>query len=335
VSTIVGARFDRFGFDVSDELEDEATLGTRTSGVRDAMLLSPKATLVLSPRSDWDVYLNFGLGFHSNDARGVVRGEDPVTPLTRATGGELGTRFRVPGGLDVALSGFVLDLDSEIVWVGDEGTTEARGPTRRLGAEAELRWELLPWLVADADGTWSRARFIDAPEAVSAVPLAPSLLFSGGLSALHPSGAYGRVGGVFLADRAATEDRLLTAEGFARLDATLGYRSERFELGVAVQNLFDTEWREAQFANVSRIVGETSCPPGTRAASGDSGLPLPSRRLSHRFALRSAPSWRRQSPVGEIRNSVTSSRCRRESDRRVTAAWSRLCTIIRYSMPSA
>ena len=41
-----------------------------------------------------------------------------------------------------------------------------------------------------------------------------------------------------------------------------------------------------------------------------------------------------QSPVGEMRNSAMSLRPRSDSDRRLTAVASRLCTTMRYSMPS-
>jgi outer membrane receptor protein involved in Fe transport len=265
--TIAGIRADYFGFQVDDHLEDTATQGTRTSGVRQAALMSPKASVVMTPRPELDLYLNFGLGYHSNDARGVVRNVEPVSPLTRATGYEAGARARLFERLDLAVAAFVLDLDSEIVWVGDEGTTEAKGPTRRLGGELEARLELLPWLFADADVSLTRATFTENPGNAAAVALAPTRIVSGGISARHPDGYFGRLGVFHLGDRAATEDRFFTAEGFTRLDATAGYRHPRFEVALSGQNLTNTSWREAQFANVSRLPNETSpasCPAGTR-----------------------------------------------------------------------
>jgi len=264
--SVLGLRFDYFGFDVSDNLEDLGSVGTKTSGVRQAARVNPKASLILSPLRDTEVYLNFGVGFHSNDARGVVRGTDPVTPLTRAIGYEVGARTRLLDRLDLAASFFVLDLANETVWVGDEGTTEARGPSLRLGGEVEVRLKILPWLFADADLSLTRARFTEEPAGAEAVPLAPTFLLSGGISARHPIGAYGRVGLVHIGDRPATEDRFLTVAGFTRLDAVVGFRTERFEVSLSVQNLLDTDWREAQFANVSRLANETSCPAGTRPA---------------------------------------------------------------------
>ncbi|MBF5045293.1 TonB-dependent receptor [Aggregicoccus sp. 17bor-14] len=266
---VAGLRADYFGFSVDDRLEDLGGLGTKSSGVRQASQLSPKASLVVSALPETELYLNYGDGFHSNDARGVVREPDAVTPLTRARGYEVGARTRLFDRLDLAGSLFLLDLDSELVWVGDEGGTEARGPTRRRGLEGEARLRLLSWLYADADVTVSRATYVQNAGNANAVALAPTFILQGGLSARHPSGVYGRLGALHLADRPATEDRFLTAEGFTRVDATLGYRARRFELSLAVQNLLDTPWREAQFANVSRLPSETgpeSCPAGTRPA---------------------------------------------------------------------
>jgi outer membrane receptor protein involved in Fe transport len=270
--SVTGVRADYFGFQVDDRREDLATTGTRTSGVRKAALVSPKTSVILTPASALELYLNFGMGYHSNDARGVVRSMEPVTPLTRATGYESGARLHLFERLDLAVAVFALDLDSEIVWVGDEGTTEARGPTRRLGAELEARLEILPWLFADADVSVTRARFREAPGAADAVPLAPTRVGSAGVSVRHPHGYFGRIGAFHLADRPASEDRFFTADGFTRLDATLGYRHRVFELSVSGQNVTNVAWREAQFANVSRLPSETdasSCPAGTRAVEGD------------------------------------------------------------------
>jgi outer membrane receptor protein involved in Fe transport len=270
--TVAGVRADTFVFAVDDALEDRATPDTKTSGVARGTQLSPKATVILSPLADLDLFANFGVGFHSNDARGTVRSEDPVTPLTRATGGELGARTRLFDRIDLAGSFWGLDLEGETVWVGDEGTTESRGPTRRYGAEAEVRARILPWLYADADYTWTRARFTDLPDGEDEVPLAPRTTLQGGLAVRNERGPYGRLGVVHVGDRPATEDGFITAEGFTRLDLTVGWRADAFRLDVGFANLLNAEYAEAQFANTSRLPDETSpadCPGGTRGVVED------------------------------------------------------------------
>ncbi len=260
---ILGARGDYFGFDVTDRLDSV------NSGVAQAQKISPKASLVVSVIPHTDIYVNFGYGFHSNDARGVTRDVDPATPFARALGSEVGARTQLFDRVEIAASAFLLDLESELVWVGDDGSTEARGPTRRLGVEGEARVKILPWLTADLDVTWTRATFVQNAGNGNAVALAPTLIVQGGVSARHPLGPYGRLGVLHLADRPATEDGFLTAKGFTRVDAALGFHHKRFDVALGIQNLFNTQWSEAQFANVSRLPNETSaasCPAGTRAS---------------------------------------------------------------------
>jgi outer membrane receptor protein involved in Fe transport len=273
VRAVVGGRLDAFSFRVRDALEDLGTQGTRTSGARLASQASPKASVVVGPFADTELYGNWGVGFHSNDARGVVRTVDPVTPLTRATGGEVGLRTRAVPGLTLSATLFRLDLDSELVWVGDEGTTEARGATQRQGVELEAQLKPLSWLQADAEVALSRGAFTDAPADAQAIPLAPQLVLSAGLSAVHPTGLFGRLSALHLGDRPATEDGFLVARGFTRVDATAGWRGTTFgtgwEVSVGVQNLLNATWREAQFANVSRLpdeLGADACPATTRPA---------------------------------------------------------------------
>ncbi|WP_309893471.1 TonB-dependent receptor domain-containing protein [Archangium sp.] len=252
--TVLGLRADAFSFDVkhrplfpSGELLEPGT--ERTFAV------SPKASLVLTPLPALDVYLNYGRGFHSNDARAVTRAAAAATPLARATGYEVGARTRL-GPLDVAAAAWALDLDSELVWVGDDGTTEERGATRRRGLELEVRYRLTSWLRADGDVTYSRARFVESTGAGVLVPLAPAFTYAAGLSAQHPSGVFGSVRVRGLSDRPAIEDGSIMAEGFSLVDLQAGYETKRYRMALDVRNLFNTRWRQAQFVNTSRLKDE-------------------------------------------------------------------------------
>jgi TonB family protein len=276
-----GLRTDHFNFRVDDRLEALDVDAGATSGIRGATLTSPKASIVVSPHATTDLFLNYGAGLHSNDARGVVRVVAPVTPLTRSFGYEIGARTRLlDRRLELAVALWGLDLDSEVVWIGDEGTTEAAGATRRLGLEVEGRWELRPWLFADLDVTFTDAKFREDAGAGRAIPLAPRLTAAGGLSALHPSGLRGGLRVQYVAARPATEDESLTAESMTLADAFVAYRAGSFELALSVENLLDRRTKAAQFATVSRLPGEAAtnappppgaCPSGTRAATGGEG----------------------------------------------------------------
>jgi TonB family protein len=270
---IAGLRFDYFLFNVTDRLEDRTTLGTKTSGERSQGIVLPKASLITKPLEQLELFFNFGRGFHSNDARGVVLEVDPVTPLTPALGWEIGARVVGWNRLQLSAVFFWLKLDSELVWIGDEGTTEPSGETRRYGVETQFRLQIVPWLIADLDITWVRAEFVNNPGNANAVALAPEFLLSGGLTARDArTGLSGRLGVFHIAGRPATEDRFLTAEGFVRVDASFGWDNERFGIQAQVLNLINTRWRQAQFATTGRLPGEDGpddCPSGTRPIEED------------------------------------------------------------------
>lgn len=280
VRLIVGLRADYFSFDVSDRREALATQGDASSGVRGDMLLSPKATLVISPHRVVDLFVNFGRGFHSNDARGVIRTVDPVTPLTPALGYEVGARTRLFQRLDLAASLWGLDLDSELVWVGDEGVTEDAGATRRLGCEVEARLRITDWLFADVDFTWNDARFRQNAGNGTAVALAPRFTIASGLSVMTHFGLRSSLRFTGVGPRPATEDEFLQAQGSYLLDAFVGYRWRFIEVGLSVENLTDSRYRAAQFATTSRLRSEpptsapppaSACPHGTRVQTHPDG----------------------------------------------------------------
>ncbi|HVE86662.1 MAG TPA: TonB-dependent receptor [Myxococcales bacterium] len=250
--TITGVRADAFGFDVADRLD-----GTRAGA--SAALVSPKASAVVSAARWLDLYANFGRGFHSNDARGVSRSLDPVSPLAPATGYELGARAQA-GDLDVAASAWGLDLDSESVWLGDEGTTEARPASRRLGVELEARYHLGRSVRADVDVTYTRARFLQptGEPAGTFIPLAPALTWAGGVQLHHPAGAFGTVRVEGISDRPANEAGSILAQGFTLVDLEAGWETRHFRLAVDVRNLLNAAWRQAQFASQSRLPWESS-----------------------------------------------------------------------------
>ena len=240
---IVGLRGDVFVFDVDDRSPREATDG----------IVSPKASLIVSPfinpASLWhqtDLFLNFGMGYHSNDARDAV--QPGGSGLARSTGAEIGARTRLHNRVELASSLWWLDLGSELVFVGDEGTTEQRGPTRRWGVDFEIRAEVLPWLLLDYDLTYSDPRFRITGEAI---PLAPTLLMNGGLTAYPIENFSAALRVRFLDDRAANEDRSVTARGYALIDLLVRYRWRNIEVSLDVLNLADTNWRETQFATDS------------------------------------------------------------------------------------
>ncbi len=271
----LGLRGDEFFFDVGNRLPATATDAMRIRGVTNDGLVNPKANLILSPfrkvASLWrntEFFLNFGMGYHSNDARDAVQAGGK--PLARSTGGEIGARTNLWDRLDLAAALWILDLNGELVFSGDNGTTEPRGPSRRWGIDCETRYQIFNWLYTDFDLVFADPRFRTGK--AKAIPLAPTLLMNGGLTAQFSDGFSAALRLRFLDDRPANETRTLTARGYVLLDLTFKYRWRNLEANLQVLNLTNTDWREAQFDTNSCVRREVGRDPRCPATGGGEGV---------------------------------------------------------------
>lgn len=199
--------------------------------------------------------MNFGTGFRSNDARGILA-QRTANTLPRAVGAEVGTRYST-ARITTTLALWTLDLEDELVYVADEGTTEEKGATRRIGVDVSSRLRLLDWLWGDIDLALSRGRFKDLPAGQNHIPLAPTLTSTGGLSAIHPNGVEGNLRYRFMSSRPANEDNSVRARGYTVFDAGIGYTLGAYKLSLIAENLFDVDWNEAQFDTESQLRGES------------------------------------------------------------------------------
>ena len=159
VRTMLGLRADRYRFDVRSDL------AANTGRAYDTQA-SPSFSLILAPLASTEFYVNYGQGFHSNDARGTVAAIDPASlealerapGLARSTGMELGVRTEAIPKMQTAVALYRLDFDSELTYIGDAGTTEAGEASRRYGVEFSNYWRPLKWLSLDVDAAFARAR---------------------------------------------------------------------------------------------------------------------------------------------------------------------------------
>ncbi len=252
--------------------------GNAISGTLTKSIVSPKASVIITPVTDTDIYLNYGSGFHSNDARNALTAKTNPSAagsanslLTPSLGYEIGARTHQFDRLDVATALWLLDLESELVFSGDAGAQETgangtnfvpAGPTRRWGVDFEARYQFTDWLFADYDLSWADPRFKNG----EAVPLAPTLLMNGGLTADLHNGFSAAFRMRYLGDRPAIEDRSLEANGYALFDLLGKYRWRNIEASLAFLNLTNTDWREAQFSDntctyAEVISGAQGCSP--------------------------------------------------------------------------
>jgi len=250
VRLVTGARGDIFTFDVKQHVN---TTGDNLNGTATKSRPNVKANLVVGPWAETELYANFGTGFHSNDARAVIANPQ-LEALPTARGYEFGVRSRIVPRIEVFAIYWVLDVSSELVFVGDEGTTEARGRTHRDGVEVGTKIRILDWLTFAGDFTYTgHAEFSDTH---LPIPLAPLWTTRADLTARLPFGLSSSIEMRHLSDRVADDFGHHTARGYTLFNSTTRYRYRNVEAFFTVENLTNTEWREAQFFFTSRLRGE-------------------------------------------------------------------------------
>ncbi|MDC1528705.1 TonB-dependent receptor [Gammaproteobacteria bacterium] len=154
---IGGLRGDYYDFDVT------ALNALSVAGTNSDNLFSPKIALAWQAMDDLELYANWGRGFHSNDARGVVNRIDPVPGLSRGEGRELGARLTL-GDFKFTSSYWWLDQDSELIFVGDSNSVEPKGGSERDGYELTMFWQPMRWIGVDAVYTHSNANYVNNPD---------------------------------------------------------------------------------------------------------------------------------------------------------------------------
>jgi TonB dependent receptor/Carboxypeptidase regulatory-like domain/TonB-dependent Receptor Plug Domain len=256
--TTAGLRVDGYRFDV--RAEDAVNSGTRRSG-----LVSPKGGAIFGPWRSTEMYVNAGLGYHSNDARGSTIAVDPstgepaerVTPLVRAKGAEVGFRTIAIPRLQSTVALWRLDLASELLFVGDAGTTEASRPSRRYGIEWTNFARLSSTVTADADLAWSRARFTDGDPAGRFIPGAAELIASLGLTVDRRSGLFGSARMRYFGGRPLLEDDRVRSKSTSLVNGQLGYHlTPRMHVVLDLFNLFNPDSSDIDYFYASQLPGE-------------------------------------------------------------------------------
>lgn len=245
-------RLDYFKFDYVNKLSTEYD-----NKSEDKVAFSPKFNTIFAPTDKLQLFLKTGMGFHSNDTRVVVANNGKEI-LPAAYGADLGTIWKPADRLVLNATLWSLFLDQEFVYVGDAGVVEPSGKTRRMGVEMGARYQVLDGLYIYADANLTQGRSTDDPDGENYIPLAPDFVTSGGLTWDANNGLSGGINYRYVGDRPANEDNSIVAEGYFVTDANLNYSLGHWTFGVIVENLFDTEWNETQFATESRMYNEAA-----------------------------------------------------------------------------
>ena len=255
-----GARGDLFVFDVAtrEGIGADTNGGGETDGI-----VSPKLGAVLRPHEDFEIYLNAGGGFHSNDARGTTQSIDPtdgsavekVDPLARQWGAEVGVRWQPDSRYHLTGALWWLRSSSELVFVGDAGTTEPKGSSRRYGIELTGFARPFPWIAFDASYSISQADFTNIPSGADRIP--------GAIESVVSAGATLTLGDFFSSLRLRhfsayplNEDNTQRAGGTTLVNLGTGYDWDPFRLELSVLNLFDSKDSDIEYFFASQLASE-------------------------------------------------------------------------------
>jgi outer membrane receptor protein involved in Fe transport len=257
-ASIAGLRYQTIDVVVADKLD--ATAGGRD---REA-LLSPKLSLRFGPFASTEFFINYGEGFHSNDARGVVRKASAVPLMSESVGYELGMRSLLANDIQLSVVAFRLDLDSELVFVGDESTTEPRDASRRQGLEVSVFYQPMDWFVLDMDFASSETEFkqlqVDEGQVLGKyVPDSVEQVFAMGASIDLDNGVYAGLRLRYFGPRKLTEGGDVESAASKSLNANIGYRfSNGISLGLEVINALDERDDDITYYYASRTLSERS-----------------------------------------------------------------------------
>jgi outer membrane receptor protein involved in Fe transport len=259
--TQVGARFDRYRFDVNANLPVN-------SGKASDSIASPKLSMVLGPWYKTEYFLDAGTGFHSNDARGTTIGVDPndgVTPmgrvnaLVRAIGAEAGVRTAFVPHLQLAASIWTLKLDSELTLDNDASAVVPRGATRRYGVEIGGYYRPLEGVLIDADLAWTHARYLNFNAAGQYLANAPGQVASVGAEFNRPSGWFGGVRIRYLGASPLSQDNSIRSRPSLQLDGESGYHlSTDLSVTLSVYNLLGRHDYDIEYYYASQLRGEAA-----------------------------------------------------------------------------
>jgi outer membrane receptor protein involved in Fe transport len=255
--SVVGVRADH----VRNRVE-ALTLAANGGSSRDTQV-SPKLSLIAGPFAKTEFFFNAGRGLHSNDARGTTATIDPKTgdpvdkvpPLVASKGFEIGARTEALPGLQSSIALWKLDFDSELVYVGDAGATEASGASTRRGIEWNNRWIPVPWLLFDADLAWSRPRFKNGDRIPNSVDRVASLATT--VRELGPWSASLQLR--YLGPGALIEDNSVRSLSSTTTNLRVSYKfTPNVEATLDVFNLLDRKVNDIQYFYESQLPGEAA-----------------------------------------------------------------------------
>ena len=259
---IAGIRADYFRFNVNSNR-------AANSGKASDSLASPKLSLIFGPWAKTEYFVNIGRGFHSNDARGTTTTVDPgtgdvvdgngnpvkkVDPLVKTFGYELGVRSEMLPNVQTSAAVWRLKQDSELLFVGDAGVTEASRPSLRTGLEWDLHYTPKSWLIFDFDFAATKAKFTDDDPAGNKIPGAVERVISASATIDKLNGWFGALHLRYFGPRPLKEDNSFRSKSTFITNVQGGYQfNKQWRLRLDIFNLFNRKYHDIDYAYESRI----------------------------------------------------------------------------------
>lgn len=266
--SVVSVRHDYYDFDVDDLVGINANNVdlSANSGSTDDNLTSVKGNLIYTFDNEWETYLSAGQGFHSNDARGTTIRIDPssgnavdsVDPLVRSEGYEIGVRGFISNRINTSLALWTLDLDSELLFVGDAGNTEASRSSERKGIELTAYYYINDQWSVDIEYAYTDSEFSDSAPEGNEIPGTVEDVFQAGINANFDGGWYGSLRLRYFGERPLTEDGSVTSDASTLMNLRVGYDANNWSVKADVLNVTDSDDHDIDYFYESRLPGEAS-----------------------------------------------------------------------------
>lgn len=262
----LGVRHDYFSFDVMPLTAKNSASLENNGGKVDAGITTGSASLIYTLNNQQEIYTSIGQGFHSNDARGVTIKNSPtdntpvaaVDPLVKTLGYEIGWRGNFENGLNTSVALWHLGIDSELIYVGDEGITEDTGiGSSRKGVEVTAYYHLSPALTMDVEYAYTTARFDE--------PLDGSRLIPGALKQVFTTGVNWQISDDFFANLKWRNfgdyplDGGAHANGSKLVNVRMGYKaSSQLKITLDVLNLLNSKDHDIEYFYESQLQNESA-----------------------------------------------------------------------------
>lgn len=265
--TTFGARYDYFTFNVNSLIGQNVNgvdLGGN-NGTENDSNIALKGSAIYTFSDQIEGYFAVGQGFHSNDARGTITQIDPnsgekispVDPLVDSFGYEIGFRINIGDRLNASASIWTLNLNSELLFVGDAGNTEPSFESERSGFEVTAYYRVSEDFTFDLEYALTDSKFLGVPKEESAIPGAIESVVQAGVSWQPSQGWFASARVRYLGQRPLVEDESEIADSAQVVNINLGYRySQALTFKLDILNALDSDDHDIDYFYASRLASE-------------------------------------------------------------------------------